>query len=318
MSEFIQNFSFGQPWWLLLLLVLPAAGWLRGQLGKVPGLRYSSVNLLREVAGPIMRSPGKILLYLWLAALFLSIVALARPRLDLGSSPDQKEGVDIVFCVDVSGSMDQKTFPYKGTKISNREALIHAIGDFVDNRPSDRFGMIGFAEHTYLMSPLTIDGDWIKSVLKEIKLKSWTAIGEGIVSSVDLLKQSKSPSKIIVVASDGGNNKGISPYEAAQMARKERIRVYTVQFMPPGSVSAANSDSLMSKVATTTGGLYFQASSFERIMSIYREIDRMEKTKFKQKQFRLYEELYSWFVLGAGVTIILSWVGGNTVWLRVP
>jgi Ca-activated chloride channel family protein len=318
MTAFFQNFSFGQPWWLLLLFLLPLAAWMRGREGLTSGIRFSSTALLKNIGARPRFSTGRMIRHLWLAALALAIIAMARPRLDLGTSPDQREGVDIVFCVDVSGSMDIKSFPYQGTKISNREALIKAIGEFVDNRPNDRFGMIGFAKDTYLMSPLTIDGDWIKNVLKEIQLKAWTAIGEGMVSSVELLKQSKSPSKVIVVASDGGNNYGISPLEAAEMARKEKIRVHTVQFMPPNRVGGENSDGLMSRVATATGGLYFQASSFESIMSIYREIDMMEKVKFKQKQFRLYEELYSWMVLASGAAVLAAWMGGNTLWLRVP
>lgn len=317
MMEFLHSFSFGQPWWLLLLpVLLPIAAWIRGREGNLSGLHFSSANILRNISRTPRYSPGKMIRHLWLLALALAILALARPRLDLGASPDKREGVDIVFCVDVSGSMDIKSFPYQGTKISNREALIKAIGEFVDNRPNDRFGMIGFAEHTYLMSPLTIDGEWIKNVLKTIRLHAWTAIGEGIVSSVELLKESKSPSKVIIVASDGGNNKGISPLEAAEMARKEKIRVHTVQFV--GNASTSNVDGLMSKVAAATGGLYFQASSLESIISIYREIDRMEKVEFKQNQFRLYEELYHWIVIASGGVLLVAWIGGNTLWLRIP
>jgi Ca-activated chloride channel family protein len=243
---------------------------------------------------------------------------MARPRLDVGESPDARNGVDIVFCVDVSGSMDTKDFPTKTGKISKRDAYILAINDLVDKRPNDRFGMIGFAGDTYILSPLTIDANWIKDVLKEIRLKAWTAIGEGIVSSVNLLKDSPAKSKIIIVTSDGGNNWGISPFEAADMAAKEKIRVYTVQFMSPRSVGAANSNSLMSRIAAKTGGMYFQAASLESIVGIYGEIDRLERTKFKQKQSRMYDELFPWVVLSAFVTVLGGWVGGNTIWSRVP
>jgi Ca-activated chloride channel family protein len=188
----------------------------------------------------------------------------------------------------------------------------------VDKRPNDRFGMIGFAGDTYILSPLTIDGNWIKDVLKEIRLQAWTAIGEGIVSSIDLLKQSQAKSKIIIVTSDGGNNYGISPLEAADLAAKEKIRVYTVQFMSPRSVGAANANSLMSRIAAKTGGMYFQASSLESIVSIYGEIDRLERTKFKQKQSRMYDELFPWVVMGAFLTVLGGWIGGNTIWSRVP
>ena len=318
MIERLTAFSFGQPFWLVLLLLVPLAMWLRGGPGRVEAVPYSAVSIIRRIGFPVRRGPGAWMRHLGLVALGLSALAMARPRIDAGESPDAKNGVDIVFCVDVSGSMDTKDFPYKGGKVSKRDAYIMAIGELVDRRPNDRFGMIGFAGDTYMLSPLTIDGEWIKDVLKEIRLVAWTAIGEGILSSVDLLKDSKARSKIIIVTSDGGNNFGISPLEAAEVAAKEKIRVYTVQFMSPKQVGSANANSLMGRIAAKTGGMYFQAASLESIVSIYGEIDKLEKTKFKQKQSRMYDELYPWLVTSAFLVLLAGWIGGNTLWLRVP
>lgn len=318
MMDLLKSLSFGQPWWLLLLPLVPFVAWLHGRMGRAPAVKYSALGILRDISLPVRRHPGAWLRHLGLVILALCIIAMARPRRDLGQSPDRREGVDIVFCVDVSGSMDQKDFPHGGSKISKREANILAISDFVDRRPHDRFGMVGFAKDTYILSPLTIDGNWIKDVLKEIQLRAWTAIGEGIASSVNLLKDSPAKSKIIVVTSDGGNNYGISPLEAAQMAAKESIRVYTVQFMPPNKLSAGNANSLMAQIASRTGGMYFQTSSLDSIVSIYRQIDQLEKTKFEQQQSRLYDELFRWLVYPALGLLLLSWIGGNTIWLRVP
>jgi len=316
--DFAKSFSFGQPWWLLLLPLVPFVAWLHGQMGRAPALKYSAVGLLRDISRPVRRHPGAWLRRLGLLVLALGIVAMARPRRDLGRSPDEREGVDIVFCVDVSGSMDQKDFPRGAEKISKREANILAISDFVDRRPHDRFGMVGFAKDTYILSPLTIDGNWIKDVLKEIQLKAWTAIGEGIVTSVKLLKDSPAKSKIIVVTSDGGNNYGIPPLEAAQQAAKAGIRVYTVQFMSTKKLSADNANSLMAQIASHTGGMYFQTANLDSIVSIYRQIDQLEKTKFKQNQSRLYDELFPWLILPAFGLLLAGWIGGNTLWLRVP
>jgi Ca-activated chloride channel family protein len=318
MIDRLPAFSFGQPWWLFLLLLVPLAAWLHGRRSSAEAVPYSALSILRRIGAPVKRSPGAWMRHLSLAALALCAVAMARPRLDVGESPDARNGVDIVLCVDVSGSMDTKDFPTKTGKVSKRDAYIMAIHDLVDKRPNDRFGMIGFAGDTYILSPLTIDGNWIKDVLKEIRLQAWTAIGEGIVSSVDLLKESPAKSKIIIVTSDGGNNYGISPLEAAELAAKEKIRVYTVQFMNPRQVGSANANSLMSRIAGKTGGMYFQASSLESIVSIYGEIDRLERTKFKQKQSRMYEELFPWVVASAFLTVLGGWVGGNTIWSRVP
>lgn len=318
MIEALKSFGFGQPLWLLLLPLVPLVAWLHGQMGKSPAIRYSALSILREISGPVRRHPGAWQRRLALLCLALCIVAMARPRRDIGRSPDRRNGVDIVFCVDVSGSMDQKDFPHGAQKISKREASILAISDFVDRRPNDRFGMVGFAKDTYILSPLTIDGNWIKDVLKEIQLKAWTAIGEGILTSIKLVKDSPAKSKIIVVTSDGGNNYGISPLDAAQEASKENIRVYTVQFMPPNQLSARNSNSLMAQIAARTGGMYFQTSSLDSIVSIYRQIDQLEKTKFEQNQTRLYDELFPWFLLPALGILLAGWIGGNTLWLRVP
>lgn len=318
MIERLAAFSFGQPFWLVLLLLVPLAMWLRGGPGRVEAVPYSAVSLIRRIGFPVRRGPGAWLRHLGLVALGLSAVAMARPRIDAGESPDAKNGVDIVFCVDVSGSMDTKDFPFKGGMVSKRDAYVMAVGDLVDRRPNDRFGMIGFAGDTYILSPLTIDGEWIKGVLKEIRLQAWTAIGEGILSSIDLLKDSKARSKIIIVTSDGGNNFGISPLEAADVAAKEKIRVYTVQFMSPKQVGTANANSLMGRIAAKTGAMYFQAASLESIVSIYGEIDKLEKTKFKQKQSRMYDELYPWLVSSAFAVLLAGWIGGNTLWLRVP
>lgn len=318
MIERLSSLSFGQPFWLLLLLLVPLVAMLQGQVGRAAAVRYSAVRIIRKISTPVRRKPGRWLHSLGLLALILCVIAMARPRIEAGSSPDKKQGVDIVFCVDVSGSMDVEDFIYQGMPISKRKALVMAIKEFVDKRPNDRFGMIGFAGSTYLMSPLTLDGEWIKSVLEEIQTKSQTAIGEGIVSSVQLLKESKSPSKVIVVVSDGANNAGIPPVEAAELARRDKIRIHSIEIMQQKNVKPDNAQGSMGQVAARTGGLYFQAASLNNIMAVYRQIDQMEKTDFEQKKFRVYDELFSWLIFPAFALFSLRWIGGHTLWLRVP
>lgn len=318
MIERLKLFSFGEPWWLLLLALVPAVAWLQGQAGGLPALSYSATSLVREISSPIRQHRGRFQQGLFLLALLLAIMAMARPRLEFGMSNDRRSGVDIVFCVDVSGSMDAKDFIHEGRPISKREALVMAISEFVDKRPNDRFGMIGFARNTYLMSPMTIDGNWIKSVLAEIQTQFQTAIGEGILSSLKLLEKSPGKSRVMIVVSDGANNHGIDPVKAAEAARASGIRVHTVQIMSPKEVSLMNVKGAMSQVASKTGGLYFQAASLDGLLDIYRQIDGMEKNEFEQKRFRIYEELFPWFVLSSFTLLTLGWIGKNTVWLRIP
>jgi len=318
--ERLLTFGFGQPAWLVLLLLVPLVLWLEGRNGGTrTAVRFSSVGILRKLGHGVRSAQGGWPLRLTALALTLCILAMARPRIEQGESPDKREGVDIVFCIDISGSMDSKDFVNKGVKISRREALILAIEDFVDRRPNDRFGMIGFAANTYLMSPMTIDGEWIKNVLKVIRTLGGTAIGDGIVSSVELLKQAKSQSKIIVVVTDGQNNSGLDPLKAADIAKAAGIRVHTVAITQASQVGGeAAIKSLLGKVSDKTGGLYFQAANLENILGIYRQIDKMEKSRFEQRKFRVYDELYPWLVLPAFSLLLLALIGAHTWWVRLP
>lgn len=318
--ERLLTFGFGQPWWLVLLVLVPVFAWLQGRSGgQAAALRFPSVGLLRKMGSGVRTAPGGWPVRLVTLALALMILAMARPRMEQGESPDKREGVDIVFCVDISGSMDARDFLLKGQKISRREALVLAIEDFVDRRPNDRFGMIGFAGYTYLMSPMTMDGEWIKSVLKTIRTLGGTAIGDGILASLELLKEAKSKSKIIIVVTDGQNNAGIDPLKAADKAAAAGIRVHTIAITQLNQVGGeAAVKSLLGKVAEKTGGLYFQAANLENIIGVYRQIDKMEKSKFEQRKYKLFDELYPWFVLPAFALLLLGWIGGRTWWMRLP
>lgn len=318
--ERLLTFGFGQPFWLLLLALVPLFLWLEGRAGGTPAaVRFPSVAILRKIGAGLRTAQGGWPLRLTALSLALLVLAMARPRIEQGDSPDKREGVDIVFCIDISGSMESKDFLNKGVKISRREALILAIEDFVDRRPNDRFGMIGFAGHTYLMSPMTIDGEWIKNVLKVIKTLGGTAIGDGILASVELLKEAKGQSKIIVVVTDGQNNAGIDPLKAADQAKAAGVRVHTIAITHVSQVGGeAAVKSLLGKVADKTGGLYYQASNLENIIGIYRQIDKMEKSRFEERKFRVYDELYPWFVIPAFLQLILSFVAAHTWRMRLP
>ncbi len=320
MIDRLDTLNFGQPWWLLLLLLLPLYAWLQGQRGgQAAAMRYSAVGVLRNVGHGVKRARGGWPLTLTFASLALMAIAMARPRVAQGDSPDKREGVDIVFCCDVSGSMDTPDFNNKGEKISRREALVMAINDFVDRRPNDRFGMIGFAGHTYLMSPMTLDGEWIKGVLKTIRTQHGTAIGEGIVASIDLLKSAKTSTKVMIVVTDGQNNAGVDPLKAADAAKAAGIRVHTIEVTSLGHVSGNKAvKSLLSKVAERTGGQYFQAASLDSMVEVYRQIDKMEKTEFEQRKYRVYDELFFPITAIAFGLFAIGFIGGHTIWMRVP
>jgi len=314
------SFQFGEPWCLLLLGLLPLFAWLQSRPGPAGAVRYSSVGILRTVGVKPRSTAGRWRKRLLLLALGLLVLALARPRIEKGDTDDKKEGIDIVLCIDLSGSMESKDFVLKGEKIARSKALNLALTEFVDHRPNDRFGIIGFANDTYMVSPLTTDGEWIKSMLSYVKANMFgTAIGEGIAASVDLLREAKGKSKVIVVATDGENNAGRPPQEAAELARKAGIRMHTLRIAPLRTVSADSAvKNVLSQVAEITGGLYFQAADLNSMFDVYRKIDKMEKSRFEQKKYRVFDELYLWFVIPAALVLLVSWIGGYTLWSRLP
>jgi len=312
------TFQFAQPWWLLLLLLVPLAAWLRGRPGRTDGLPFSSVGLLRGLAGAIPRKRGR---YRWAvadAALALLILAMACPRVERGNSEDRKEGIDIVLAVDTSGSMGAG-IDYRNTRMSRSEALRLAINDFVDGRPNDRFGMIGFAYDTWLMSPLTLDGGWIKEVLENKQqyqsgfTGGGTAVGNGILSGVELLKNARGPSRILILATDGESNAGVAPLEAAEVARKADIRIYSLGLGMGGAASK-----FLKQIADRTGGAFFNVTSSAGLHEAYRQIDRLERSRFEQKKLRLYDELFPWFTGAALVLLLLEFTALHTVRMRIP
>lgn len=314
------SFSFGQPLWLLLLPVL--AWWFRrlGKNGPAAAVAHSSTGLLVSLGARRRGGPGRILRSLQAAAAVLFVFALARPRVPQGEQSDPNTGVEIVLAVDCSGSMDTRDFALGSNKVSRRDALLKAISEFVDGRGHDRIGMMGFAKDTYLLSPMTTDGNWIKDVFGLVVLKNTgTAIGDGLISSVNMFEGSEAPSKIIIIVTDGMNNAGANPLDAAEYARTKGIRVYALEIMNLRSIKTSNTAaSPLGQVATRTGGQYFQAANTEALVQIYREIDRMEKRPFDETKNMLYDELFLWLVIPGFCLLLFERIAANTFWMRLP
>lgn len=313
------TFSFGQPWWLLLLPLLGYWAWRLGRPGLSAAVTHSSTSLLVSLGRPRLSQPGRLLWLMRLLALLCLILALARPRVPQGEQDDPTKGIDIMLTCDVSGSMDEKDFMVGNQKISRREALVRAISEFVDARKTDRFGMVGFASNTYTLSPLTTDANWIKDVFKFVQLKDGTAIGDGIISGVNKLEENSGRSKVMVLVTDGQNNTGTNPLVAAEYAKKKGVRIYALEIMNLRNIRAqAALKSPLSQVATITGGQYFQASDTGSLLQIYRQIDRMEKREIDDRRHMLFNELFLWFILPGALLLLLEWGAGNTFWLRTP
>lgn len=312
-----QNIHFDYPWMLLFLPLIPWMGWLRSRLRirKSAYARFPDFELLRS------NQPSLRVRLLWLppvlryGTLMLLTVALARPRGFIGYSKSSTEGIDIVLSIDVSLSMLAKDF-----RPNRLEAAKKTAAEFILNRPNDRIGLVAFSGESIMMCPVTTDH---KRVLEQVEalrtgmLEDGTAIGDGLASAIARLKDSEAKSKVIILLTDGMNNKGmIYPETAADMAQTFGIRVYTigvgtrgkaespVGIYPNGQVmyqlmDVEIDDQLLTQIAEKTGGRYFRATNNEKLREIYNEIDKLEKTRLFSMEYQAEPDLYAPFALGA-------------------
>ena len=259
-------------------------------------------------------------------------IALARPQTRNDEQQVNGEGIDIVLCLDISGSMLAQDFT------PNRmEAAKNVAGEFIDHRPTDRIGLVIFSGESFTMCPLTTDRSVLKTQLANVQsglLEDGTAIGSGLATGVDRLRNSPSKSKVIILLTDGENNGGlIDPNTAKEIAKSIGVRVYTVGMgtegyapvpvQTPGGVvmqrEKVNIDEkLLTQIATETGGKYYRAKDNESLKSIYEEIDRLEKSKIEVTAIRRYTEQFYPFALAAALLIFLELLLRWTVLRKFP
>lgn len=318
------TFRFQAPLFLLLLLLIPLLiSLLRWRRPAVAGLRYADTTLARLVA----HSWRTRLLWLpnalrWLA-LALLIVGLARPQRGNERQVVNGEGVDIALVLDISSSMETPDFfP------SNRlEAAKEVIEAFVGERPFDRLGLVVFANDAFVQSPPTTDHDMLTRQVQVIEsaqvmqLEDGTAIGMGVATAVNMLKDSTVPSRVIILLTDGVNNAGqIDPLTAAEAARALGIKVYTIGAGRVGSFFSDDENRLdeatLQQIANITGALYFRAEDHNGLAQVYAEINALERSDIEIQVFTRYEELMGWFVL-PGLLLLLLEFGLRQTVLRV-
>jgi Ca-activated chloride channel family protein len=310
---------FLHPEFLWLLSLLPLLALWRGRKGSVAAVEYSSAETARAVARETRSKPGRWLIPIRLLTAALLIFGLARPQFGQGKSEVQASGVDIMLAVDVSGSMEALDFKLDGQPANRLDVVKSVVSKFVEARPNDRIGIVAFAGGPYLVSPLTLDHDWLKQNLERLQIgliEDGTAIGSGLATSVNRLRDQPSKSKIVVLLTDGQNNAGkVLPATAAEAAKAMGVKVYTIAAGAEGEAPMPVKDQfgrkqiVMAKVdvdeetlkniAAETGGKFFRATDTDSLKSIYREIDRMEKTTHTVKKFEQYRELFAFAVIPA-------------------
>lgn len=327
---------FAHPYVLLLLLLLPVLAWLKGKFGKSPAFVYSSVDLVRPITGLKRSRAGQYLAALRWLALALFIVALAQPRLVKGESEVKASGIDIVVAIDMSGSMRSEDFGEGQSRIKMAKEV---LSKFIDNRPSDRIGLVAFAKDAYIASPLTLDHDFLQHNLERMKIglidENRTAIGSALITAVNRLDGLKDKSKIVILMTDGENNSGkVSPLTAAEVAQSLGIKVYTIGIGLRGKApypvidqfgqkhyqwfDADVDEDTLTKIADKTGGKYYRADSADIFRKIYAEIDRLEKSEAVVRKYQHFDELFAQVAVGALGVFLLEMILSHTVWRKLP
>jgi Ca-activated chloride channel homolog len=320
-----ESFQFAQPQWFWLLLLLPVIAILRGRMGHHTAVRLPSVADAKAIGGAPKSRAGALQPGLQLLALACLITALARPQFGKGHEEIETSGIDIVLALDVSGSMESLDFKLDGKPTNRLDVVKKAVAQFVGERPGDRLGMLAFAGKPYLVSPLTMDHEWLKKRLDEVQIgrvEDGTAIGSAIASSVGHLKDSKAKSRIIILLTDGVNNAGAAnPLTAAEAAKALGIKIYTIGAGIQGQapmpvrdmfgrrqlmmVDVDIDEDSLKKIADSTGGQYFRATNTDALKQIYATINKLETTPRKVKKYESYEELFLWALLpGLGLLLI--------------
>ena len=332
------SYSFAHPWLLLLLLLLPLLSWLAGARGHAPAVTFSSLAPLRA-SGKVRRAKrGSILLSLLLLGLALLIVALARPQLGRTLSRVQASGIDIVLAIDVSRSMMAEDLSIGNQRANRLEAVKSVTRKFIDGRPNDRIGLLCFAGRPYLVSPLTLDHDWVQQNLDRVRIglvEDGTAIGSAIASASNRLKDKEAKSKIVVLLTDGDNNSGkVSPATAAEAAKALGIKVYTVGAGTRGyapvpvqdmfgrtvyqNVKVEVDEKTLTEIATITDAKYFRATDGKSLEEIFGQIDQLEKSTVEMDQYKQYRDLFAWFLVPGFALVALEMLLGQTIWRRLP
>lgn len=326
---------FADPWALvLILLVLPVYWFGRGSGGRI---RYSSVEALKGLQLKSAINPRSWLLLARCLAIVLLVVGLARPQAGKSFSEVSSEGIDIMLVLDTSGSMQALDFKVDGKAVTRLSAIQKVAGDFIRKRPGDRIGIVVFGEEAYTQCPLTLDHGIAIDFLSRLEIGmagDATAIGSGLGTAISRVKGLAAKSKVMVLMTDGSNNAGrMPPLKAAEIAGSLGIKVYTIGIGTRGEAPflvktpfgnqyvyqrVEIDENTLTQIAAATKARYFRATDTEKLSEIYGEIDQLEKTEVKVKEYTEYRELFIWFVLAAVALILLEAIIGNTLLRKIP
>jgi len=331
--NWFQHIKFAYPWVLYFLLIIPVIMIWYFQRGNRTAGSFTISSIKQLPPGRSWKVTLRhIPFFFRMLAFACIIVALARPQTRNDEELVSGEGVDIILSIDVSGSMlAQDLTP------NRMEAAKEVAGSFVDSRPTDRIGIVIFSGESFTLTPLTTDKQILKSQIYNIQsglLEDGTAIGMGLATSVERLRGSKAKSKVVILLTDGENNGGfIDPNTAKELAKSVGVKVYTigvgtdgyapVPVQVPGGITMQREkvnidEKLMTQIATETGGKYFRAKDNESLKNIYREIDKLEKSRIEVSALKRFNEKFFPFAIAAAIFIFMEFLLKFTVFRKYP
>ena len=328
------NYEFANPLFLYALVILPMmiVFYILRQKRQDPDIQVSTLSSFQNTSVPFRLVLKHLLFGLKLIGIGLLIIALARPQSVDSWSETTTEGIDICLCLDISGSMRAMDF-----EPNRLEASKDVASEFINGRPEDRFAIVAFSGESFTVCPLTSDRAIAVKQLNDLDfgmIEDGTAIGMGLATSINRLKDSEAISKVVILLTDGVNNQGtIGPETAAEIATEYGIRVYTIgvgsegmapilRQMPFGMQRAQMpveiDEAVLEDIAAKTGGKYFRATDEQKLEAIYQEIDQLEKTILDTQDYSRREEEYFLFLLAGLILVLLEILLSNTVLKTLP
>jgi Ca-activated chloride channel family protein len=325
----LTSYTLHSPWWLLLLLILPLMMWVRGRRGAPVLIVPFAAAWHRPLMIPSSRWPAVFAV----TGLILLIVALARPQIVEDKREVKQQGYDLMLSIDLSGSMLSEDYERNGQPINRLQAIKPVIQAFINQRTSDRIGLVIFAGRAYTLAPLTFDHDWLERQIERLKIgmiEDGTAIGDGLGVALTRLEQasreevSQRKGAFVVLLTDGVSNRGVlSPEQATEIAKSRGVPVYTIGAGRDGLVRMPVFDdngnklgyrrypsdldeSQLRSIADSTGGQFFRAFDNDTVVKAFNAIDRAQKIEFQAKSYLLTTELFAWFAIPGAIILFLG------------
>lgn len=329
------GFRLENPWALLWLLLIPLLAVLKGRRGQQGAVVFSSLHILRRLGPAAKVRAGGIRLALLFLTLACLAAALARPQSVRSTESITESGIELIVAIDVSRSMqvDQDGFTIGGRQVNRLQAAKKVMRDFIAGRKTDRIGIVAFAGRPYLVSPITLDKDWLEDSMQRIQIglvEDGTAIGSAIAAAAKRLDKRPAKSKVILLLTDGVNNAGqLSPVIAAKMAKTLGIKIYTIAVggygdfviqtpQGPQRLVQEFDEETLREIARLGEGAYFRAQDTGGLEKVFALIDDLEKTEVRRQVTVHAREWYQVPAAAALVLGLLSLVGGETFWRRFP